>query len=160
MRRRYFIGTALIATAAVAAGPVGGVPAKSKQKVTELTCTLENYAQGMPNPTLIQFGFANCPKPFGKGLHYSRITVTPTGPGQGTATGTFKNFYNLGSAHGTASLTFAATAPGAVTYTGTVTYVGGTGRFGHVRGSGTIDCTSTDAGAHRTCTVHSKLTGI
>jgi hypothetical protein len=39
-------------------------------------------------------------------------------------------------------------------------YPGGTGRFEHGGGSGTIECTSTDGGAHRTCTVDSKLTGI
>ncbi len=158
MRRRYLIVPVMLAAAA-AAGPVAGVTAKSK-KVTKLTCTLQTYAQGTPNPTLIQFGFANCPKPFGRGLHYSRVTVSPTGPGTGTARGTFKNFYNLGTARGTASLTFSPTAPGTLTYKGTVTYKGGTGKFKHVRGSGTIECTSTDAGAHRTCTVHSKLTGI
>ncbi len=159
MRRTTIIGTAVIATAALAAGPAAGAPAK-KNKVTELTCTLENFAQGTPNPTLIQFGFANCPKPFGRGLHYSRVTVSPTGPGQGTATGTFKNYYDRGTAHGTATLSFAPTAPGVIGFTGTVTYLGGTGRFRGVRGNGTIECTSTDAGAHRTCTVRSRLTGI
>lgn len=159
MRRRYLIGPALMLIVAVGAGPAAGVPTKSK-KVTELTCTLQTSAQGMPNPTLIQFGFANCPKPFGRGLHYSRVTVSPTGPGTGTATGTFKNFYDLGTTRGTASLSFSPSAPGTLTYKGTVTYEGGTGKFKHVRGSGTIECTSTDAGAHRTCTVRSKLTGI
>lgn len=101
-----------------------------------------------------------CPKPFGKGLHFNEYTVTPAAPASGTAAGSFKNFYDRGTMRGSFALTFSATAPGAVTYAGTVTYTGGTGKFKHVRGSGTIRCTTTDGGAQKTCTVNSELTGI
>lgn len=88
--------------------------------------------------------------------------MTPPGPtGPGTVTATFKNFYDRGTTRGTASMTFGPpTAPGNITYSGTVTYTGGTGRFKHVKGSGTIACTTTDGGAHKTCTVNSRLTGV
>ena len=36
----------------------------------------------------------------------------------------------------------------------------GTGAFSHIRGTGTIACTTTDGGAHKTCTVKTKLRGI
>ena len=159
MHRRTCTTAALVAAAAVAAGPATGAPAASK-KETKLACSLELYAQGAPNPSGIQFGFATCPKPFGKGVHNSAYTVTPTGMGQGTIAGRFRNYYALGTAAGTFALTFSATSPGNVTYTGTVTYTGGTGTFKHVKGAGTIECTSADGGAHTACTVNSTLTGV
>ena len=57
-------------------------------------------------------------------------------------------------------MTFAATSPMNITYKGTVTYTGGTGKFRHVKGTGTIECTTTDGGAHKACTVKSRLTGL
>ena len=57
-------------------------------------------------------------------------------------------------------MTFTATSPENVTYTGTVTYTGGTAAFRRARGSGTITCTTTDGGAHKSCTSNSKLTGV
>lgn len=159
MRRRWIFTTTLLATAGLAAAPLGGASAKG-DTVTKLTCALALNAQGAPNPSGIHLGFAKCPRPFGKGLHYNAYTVTPTGPGQGRIVATFKNYYNLGTARGRAALTFAATSPMNVTYTGTVTYTGGTGKFRHVRGTGAIECTTTDGGAHKSCTVKSKLTGL
>jgi hypothetical protein len=41
-----------------------------------------------------------------------------------------------------------------------VTYTGGTGAFTHVKGTGTVACTTTDGGAHKSCVVDSKLTGV
>ncbi len=159
MRRKTMFGTALVAAVALAGGSAGGASAKHG-KVTTLDCTLQLYAQGAPNPSGIHFGFTHCPKPFGEGLHFNEYTVTPTGPGTGAVAGTFKNFYDRGTTHGSVAMTFAATGPGAVTYTGTVTYTGGTGRYKHVRGSGTIQCATTDGGAHKTCSVTSRLTGV
>ncbi|CAN5616675.1 hypothetical protein BH20ACT17_BH20ACT17_05900 [soil metagenome] len=158
MRRSWILSAALVATTALALAPAGG--AAKSNKTTQLSCALELYAQGMPNPSGIHFGFVKCPSPFGKGLHYSAYTVTPTGMGTGTVAGTFKNYYNRGTTRGTVALTFAATSPKDITYTGTVTYTGGTGRFKHVKGSGTIQCTSSDGGARKACTVNSTLTGV
>jgi len=158
MRRNSIIGTALVTTAALALAPAGEA-AKSKH-TTKLSCALELYAQGMPNPSGIHFGFAQCPSPFGKGLHYNAYTVTPTGMGKGTVAAKFKNYYNRGTTRGTVAMTFSATSPKDIAYTGTVTYTGGTGKFKHVNGSGTIHCTSSDGGAHKACTVNSTLTGV
>ena len=159
MRRRWIVSAALIASAGLAAAPLVGASAQG-DKVTKIECALTLNAQGAPNPSGIHFGFATCPKPFGKGVHHNSYTVTPTGPGQGTIAARFKNYYNLGTARGRAAMTFTATSPTDITYTGTVTYTGGTGKFRHVKGSGTIQCTTTDGGAHKSCTVKSKLTGL
>lgn len=160
MRRTPGIALAL-ATAGVLAVAPNAAAAKGKP-VKSFSCSLEQFAQGVPNPSGIHFGLASCPTPFGEGLHFNRYTVTPPSPaGPGKVVGTFKNYYNLGTAHGTFVLTFPPPAtPGSITYTGTVTYTGGTARFKKVRGNGTIRCTTTDGGAHKSCTVNSKLTGI
>ena len=159
MRRRWILPTALIVTAGLAAAPAGGAAAKG-DKVTKLECALALNAQGAPNPSGIHLGFATCPRPFGRGLHHNSYTVTPTAPGQGSIAARFKNYYNRGTTKGTAALTFTASSPANITYTGTVTYTGGTGAFRRARGGGTIECTSADGGAHKSCTVKSTLTGI
>lgn len=157
MRRTSILTTAILTTAAVSAGFTGGAAAK---KVTQLSCTLELIAQGQPNPSGTHVGTASCPKPFGSGTHFNAYTVTPTAPGTGTVAATFTNTYARGTASGTAAMTFTATSETNVSYSGTVTYTSGTGKFKHVKGTGTIECTSTDRGAHKSCTVTSTLTGV
>jgi len=159
MGHRKYIATALAAATAVALLPGGAATAKTT-KAKKLHCGLELIAQGKPNPSLVQFGFPSCPAPFGKGLHHSTITVTPSSPTSGAIAGRFKNYYNTGSVRGTVAMAFTATSPANVTYIGTVTYTGGTGAFKHVKGTGKISCTTTDGGAHKSCTVDSKLTGM
>ncbi len=161
MQRPFIITAALAATAALAVGPGTGAVAKSK-KVTKVSCTIEAFQQGVPNPSAIHFGFVSCPKPFGKGLHYNRITITkmPADGVAGAASGRFKNYYNRGTTRGTAALTIIPSSPMNITYTGTVTYTGGTGKFKRVKGSGTIECSTTDGGAHKSCKVNSTLTGV
>jgi len=156
--RRTIITTAIMASTALAASAGSGASAHGTN-LTAITCTLDLFAQGMPNPTGIQFGLVACPRPFGKGAHFDTLTVTPTGPGHGTIAASFKNYFDRGTRSGTAALTYAATSPMNITYTGSVTYTGGTGKFKHLRGSGTIQCTSTDGGAHKSCTVTSTLAG-
>ena len=159
MRRRNLISMALIATSAIAFAP--GASAKSK-KVTKLSCVIEAFQQGVPNPSAIQFGFVSCPKPLRNGLHYSALTVSsqPAPGDPGAANGTFKNHFNRGTTSGTFELTVAASSPMNLTYTGTVTYTGGTGKFKHIKGGGAIVCTTTDGGARKLCEVNATLTGI
>jgi hypothetical protein len=159
MRQGRIFTTMLAVSAAVALAPGSGVAAKPA-KVTRLACSLTLNAQGQPNPSGIHLGFAACPAPLGRGLHYNTYTVTPTSPGHGTIASRFKNYYDRGTTKGTAALTFAATSPTNITYTGTVTFTGGTGAFRRIKGKGTIQCTTTDGGAHKACTVNSKVTGI
>jgi len=161
VRRRYIIPTALVATAAIAAGAGTGASAKSDAP-KKLKCKIEMFALGQPNPSVGHLGFVKCPKPFDRGLHYNRVTITkkPSPGVPGAATGKFKNYYNRGTTKGTVVLTIVVTSPLNQTYTGTVTYTGGTGRFRHVKGSGKIECTTADAGAHKSCKVKSTLTGV
>jgi hypothetical protein len=160
MRRRSLISTALIAITTIAVVSAPG--AAAGKKATKLHCTIDVFQQGVPSPSTIQFGFVSCPRPFGAGLHYNKVTVTSKpAPGvAGAANGTFKNYYNHGTASGTFELTITASSPTNLTYTGTVSYTGGTGKFKRVQGGGTIECTTTDGGAHKSCVVDSTLTGI
>ena len=54
---------------------------------------------------------------------------------------------------------FAATSPTTITYTGDVTITGGTGAFKHLTASEKIQCTTTDGGAHKSCTVNPATPG-
>jgi hypothetical protein len=159
MQRRWIITAGLVITAALGLPPGSGASAKGVG-TKKLTCTLQLYAQGAPNPSGIHFGFASCPRPFGRGVQHNAYTVTPTSPGHGTVSGRFRNYYDRGSTRGSFALTFTATTMHDLTYTGTVTYTGGTGAFAHVKGHGTIVCTTSDGGAHKSCTVKSTLTGV
>jgi hypothetical protein len=164
MRRRLIITTALAAAGALAIGGAGPLGASAKTKrVTHLTCALELSAQGPPQgtpPRANSFGLVSCPRPFGDGLHYGTSTTTPTAPGQGTVAVSFKKYFDRGTIRGTVAGTFAATSPTNITYEGAVTVTGGTGAFKHVKGTGTIACTSTDGGAHRSCTFNLRMTGV
>jgi hypothetical protein len=160
MRRRWIAPTALLATA-VALGPVTGAPAKANKQV-KVGCALALTALGPPQgtpPVGNSFGFVQCDSPLGNGVHYGSATVTPTSPGNGTIAVTFKNYYDRGTVNGKIAGTFTAASPADITYAGKVTFTGGTGTFKHVRGTGAIRCTTSDAGAHKACTVTSKLTG-
>lgn len=158
MQRRPIIVTAIAMTTALTALTPPGLAAKAK--VTKINCTLQLFAQGAPNPSGIHFGIPSCPRTFGTGLHHNSYTVTPTGPGQGSIAARFKNAYDLGTVRGTVAMTFAATSPTNIAYQGTIRYTGGTGAYKKVRGTGTISCTTTDGGAHKSCTVRSKVTGL
>jgi hypothetical protein len=162
MRRRWIIPTALAATAAVALAPAAGAPAKDRNAI-KLSCTLELTAQGPPQPppaANVSFGLVSCPSPFGNGVHYGSAIATPTSPGQGTIAVDFKNYYDRGTTSGSVVGTFSATSPTDIRYEGTVTYTGGTGKFRRIQGGGTIRCTSSDGGSHKSCRVDSKLTGV
>jgi hypothetical protein len=165
MQRRYLIPSAVVAAAVLVVGSAPGATAKTNKTAKQFSCTIDSVALGQPapaSPTISQLGFVSCPSPFGSGLHYSEITVTqfPAPGAPGAATGTFKNYFSRGTTRGTVALTIIPTNPTNLTYTGTVTYTGGTGRFRHVAGGGTIQCTTTDAGAHKSCDVHTTLTGV
>ena len=115
-----------------------------------------------PSPNAVQLGTVSCPKPFGNGLHSSAFTVTrPPAPGvPGAANGTFKNYYDRGTASGRFEVTIVASSPTNLTYTGTVTYTRGTTRFKRIKGGGTITCTTSDGGTHKLCEVNTTLRGI
>jgi hypothetical protein len=162
MRRTLISTTALAAATALLLAPATGATAGSKH-AKRFTCSLQLNVQGPPQgspPAATSLGFVACPAPFGDGVHHSTAVTTPTSPGNGTVVVNFKNYYDRGTTNGTVAGTFTASSPTDITYTGTVTYLGGTGKFRHVRGGGTIQCTSSDGGAHKACTVNTRLTGV
>ena len=153
MRRRLIITTALAAIATLAMGSVGplGATAKSK-RVAQLSCAFELYAQGPPQgvpPSANSFGLVSCPRAFGNGLHYGSATATSTGDGQGTVAVRFKKYFDRGTISGTVAGTFTAVSEMNITYQGAVTVTGGTERFKHVKGSGTLACTSANGGPRK-----------
>lgn len=159
MRRRTLSTVAVVAIATLTYG-VGSSAAKGKRMT--LTCTIEAFQQGLPDPSAIHLGFVKCPKPLGHGLHYNAFTVTttPAAGAPGAAEGRFVNYYDRGTTRGTFRLAIVASSPTSLTYRGTVTYSAGTGKFKHIKGVGTIVCTSSDAGARKLCTVTTTLTGL
>lgn len=162
MRRRWIVPTVLTATA-VALVPVAGAPAKPNKQV-KVGCALQLTALGLPQgtpPVTNSFGFVQCDGLLGNGVHYGSAIAMPTAriPAHRTIAVTFKNYYDRGTVSGKIAGTFTATSDTDITYAGTVTFTGGTGKFRHVRGSGTIRCTTSDRGVHKACTVTSKLTG-
>jgi hypothetical protein len=162
MRSRSIITTAVIAAAALTLG-VGTTASAESAQAKHINCAFELSSQGPPQgtpPVGVSFGLVACPRPFGDGVHYGTSTVTPTGPGQGTVTVRFKKYFNRGTFSGTVAGTFAATSQMNITYQGKVTVTGGTGAFKQIKGGGTINCTSSDGGAHKSCTVKLTLTGI
>jgi len=162
MRSRSIITTALVAATALTIGAGTGASAKTA-KAKHISCTFQLYSQGPPQgtpPRALSFGLVACPRPLGDGLHHGTSTVTPTGPGQGTVAVSFKKYFNRGTFKGTVAGTFAATSPTNIDYKGKVTVTGGTGAFRHIKGRGAINCTSSDGGAHRSCTVKLTLKGI
>ena len=162
MRSRSIITTALIAAAALILGVGTGASAQSA-RAKHISCTFELSSQGPPQgtpPRSVSFGLVACPRPFGNGVHYGSSAATPTGPGQGTVAVRFKKYFNRGTFKGTVAGTFAATSPMNISYQGKVTVTGGTGAFKKIKGGGTINCTSSDGGAHRSCRVKLTLKGI
>jgi hypothetical protein len=160
-RRNLLSSAAVVVAAAVAVAP-GTAAAGRDAKPKRFHCTIEAIAQGVPNPSGIHLGFTGCPKPFGKGLHFNAYTVTskPSPGVPGAVSGTFKNYYNRGTTRGTFAMTIVASSQANLTYSGTVTYTGGTAAFRRVKGGGTIQCTTTDGGTHKSCAVNSTLTGV
>lgn len=161
MRRTLTLTTALAASAVLALGAGSGAAAKSK-RVTQISCGLELTAQGPPQgtpPATQSFGVVSCPRPFGAGVHQGSSTATAPVDGRGTFAVNFKKYFDRGTIRGTVTGTFTASPPN-VANTGTVAIAGGTGAYRRARGTGTLNCASTDGGVHRSCTFTLKLTGV
>lgn len=162
MRSRSISTLAVVVAAATAVIPSAGAAAKA-ERVTHLSCALELSAQGPPQgmpPSANSFGLVSCPRPLGRGLHYSSATASPTGPGQGTVAVTFKKYFDRGTISGTVAGTFSAASPKNISYAGAVRITRGTGAFRRVKGKGRIACTSSDGGQHKSCTFKLAITGV
>jgi hypothetical protein len=158
MRPRPFLtaATLVLAVALVAAGPSA---AAKKGKPKKFTCTLALTDVSAPtSATFEDFGAAHCSKVFGTGIQHDTGATTLTSTTTASSTGTFKDFFDTGTIHGTFTIRGTLTGATAVTYIGTGTITGGTGAFKHVRGTATFTGSSSDAGAHSAYTAKVKLT--
>jgi len=134
------------ASTAATSSPAGPAPPR-------LVCTLKIYNQTPTKLSGFSFGFIKCSAPFGNGVQSStyHATVNPQ-TGAATNRGSYKNWFDTGTAFGTFSLTGRYTSPTTATFKGTVTVAGGTGAFVGATGIGKLTCRTTDAGATSTCT--------
>ena len=135
--------------------------AAAKPKTTKISCQSTVYYPMPTQPKGIGFAKLNCPKPgAGAGVQSITYNATISSTGAVTAKPAFKDWFDTGTSHGTASLTGQFTSATAGTVKGPVTITGGTGANKAVRGKGTTSCSTHDGGATYTCTTLLKLTGL
>lgn len=134
--------------------------AAAKPKATKITCKSTVY---YPMPTQskgIAFADLNCPKPgAGAGVQSIKYSETISPAGAASAKLAFKDWFDTGTTHGTASFSGQFTSATTGTVKGPVTLTGGTGAYKGVKGKGTSSCSTNDGGAIFTCTTVLALTG-
>jgi hypothetical protein len=74
-----------------------------------------------------------------------------------TVIGSFTNFFPDGTNSGRVRMS-GRFGPGAVTVKGRVTVTGGTGAYKHMKGTGRVSCTTSDASKTFRCTVKGTVT--
>ena len=157
MRRRFFTGAGL----AVGMGAVvvmvgaGGAMATPAARTTKVHCTSKTYNVSSPSISGTTFAALKCSKPFGAGVQQGTFAESIAGT-QISVTGKFKNFYDNGTNHGSYKLS-GTVASGTITATGSVKVTGGTGAYKNMKGTGTLKCTTTDAGKTYSCTTSGTL---
>jgi hypothetical protein len=158
MSRRFLTGLALIGCSGAALGAVsaGGVAAKPATQRTKVSCTAQAYNVSAPSLSGLALAVVDCSKPFGAGVQKATNTTSVVGSTL-NVTGTFKNFFDNGTNHGTIKLTGKLTS-GTITASGPLTITGGTGRYNHIKGKGKATCTTSDAGKTFYCTVSGTAT--
>ena len=72
--------------------------------------------------------------------------------GAATLKGSYTNWFDAGTVYGTYSLRGQYTSATAATFKGKFTESGGTGAYKGAKGTGTLTCSTTNAGATSTCT--------
>jgi len=151
VRHRFVVGVALIATAGVlVVAGAGGAAAKGGAKATKVRCTATTYNQSYPNLSGFSFSVLKCSMPFGAGVQQATYNESVVGT-TSTASGTFKDFHDLGTVHGTYTLS-GTLGTGAITASGLLKISGGTGAFKGAKGTAKLTCTTTDGGKTYTCT--------
>jgi hypothetical protein len=157
MRRKSLLAGAIAIVGVLAVGvPVVGAAASTtatSSGATKITCTFKIYNQTPTQLSGFAFGYVNCSKPFGTGVQSSTYRATVNAKtGATTNKGAYKNWFDTGTTHGTFSLRGQYTSPTAATFKGTFTITGGTGAFKATKATGTLTCSTTNAGATTTCT--------
>ncbi len=172
-RRICLVGAALAAcslTAGLAIDSVAGAKTvKASAKPVTFTVTCTTYVT-----TLIPSGQTELTPPAQQGTDYGSVrcngTRLPGGvqwdtwsiPARGATGGTFRQYFNAGTIHGTFDLTPGEAPPptqanlAAESYTGTITVDRGSGIYRGITGSGTEVCGTPDD-IHTGCFVELKL---
>lgn len=158
MRSRVRAGVLLIGCTGVLVAALGAtaVAAKPSAKKLQLSCTATAYNVDFPELSGLAFGQLNCTKPFGAGVQQARNTTTIVGSTVNVS-GSFKNFFNDGTDSGTVKMSGPFSTAG-ITVKGSLTATGGTGAYKHMKGKGSVTCTTTDAGKTFHCTVKGTVT--
>jgi hypothetical protein len=157
MQRKSLLAGAIAIAGVLAVGvPVGGAAASTtatSSGATNTSCTFKIYNQTPTQLSGFAFGYVNCSDPFGHGVQSSTYHATVNAKtGAATNKGSYKNWFDDGTVHGTFSLRGQYTSPTAATFKGTFTITGGTGAFRGAKARGTLTCSTTNAGATSTCT--------
>jgi hypothetical protein len=167
MRSTAAVGIASALFAAAVAAPAAatkppilaasGAAKHKAHKPRQVVCNLNLYAIiRQPAPTAANFGTTQCNRGLGGGVQQDSSTTTRTTATTGSFTGPFKMFFDEGTIYGRFTISFVttieplATTPPSfairgVDYVGTVRVTRGSGRYSHVRGSGTMAGHSPDA---------------
>lgn len=161
--RRVGVLSAAIAVAGVLATGAG---VASGSGAIHLTCGYRLVEVIPPGRTTISatattgsdFGLVACSKIFGRGVQGDSFKLKPTTTTTGTASGRYKEWFDLGTIHGAFALSYVASATG-VAYTGSAGITGGTGLYKGAKGSDKLTCVSPD-GIHTTCTGKLTLTKV
>ena len=141
----------VIAIVGVLAADVAGSTAATK--APKITCTFKNFSQTPQQLSGFGFGYIRCPQPFGRGVQSATYSETVNATtGAATLKGTFTNWFDAGTVYGTYSLHGQFTSATAATYKGTFTTKGGTGADKGAKITGTLTCSTRDAGATSSCT--------
>jgi hypothetical protein len=154
VRRRLSTVLGLSASLAglVVAIAVSGAAAKSSRGKTKVHCTATAYNVSYPQLSGLALGVLKCSKPFGNGLQKATNTTSVTGTTV-NVTGAFTNYFANGTNRGTIKLT-GTIGSGQISVSGPLRITGGTGAYKHMKGSGNVTCTTTDAGKTFNCTVN------
>jgi len=160
MRGKLTLLSGVIAAGAVFVSAAASI-AVAKPKATKITCQSTVYYPTPTQPKGIGFASLDCPKP-GAGVGVQSITYTATISSTGAVTAklAFKDWFDTGTTHGTASLTGQFTSATTATVKGPVTLTGGTGAYKATKGNGTTSCSTNDGGGIYTCTTLLKLTSL
>ncbi len=158
MRTRVRVGVLLIGCSCVLVAALGAVAvvAKPSAKKLALSCTATAYNVDFPKLSGLAFAQLNCTKPLGAGVQRAQNTTSIVGSTVNVL-GSFKNFFADGTIAGTVKLR-GPFSTGAITVKGSVTTTGGTGAYKHIKGKGSVTCTTTDAGKTFHCTVKGTAT--
>jgi hypothetical protein len=140
----------------VAALGAAAVAANPSAKKLRLSCTATAYNVDFPKLSGLAFAQLNCTKPVGAGVQRARNTTAIVGSTVNVS-GSFQDFFNDGTISGTLKLS-GPFGTAAITAKGSATTTGGTGAYKHIRGKGSVTCTTTDAGKTFHCTIKGTAT--